>query len=391
MKIVFQDGRVVGGALSEKFDADVHHLSSTTFDWDNWWIISRTVRGHLIIAEGYNPNSKPPFNGRPSVYLDQNHWRTLTDAIHRPTRISNAEELRAARELIFLARDGGVVLPLSMGHMIETSGLHGDPRYEVGVTMASLSGGWQIRNPLDLWKWEAQEAIHKHLDRQVPTPPPPISTEPGAMYESASNLGISADSNDNEIFMAMLTMPNVTLSSLVEPDLLPKAQLIDWVNRHTSTTRQMHELDVTKDERRRTARRRYWNENIAFYVRPYRALTRSLDSPSFSDKELEQFLSPSPMVGLLSELFVRRFIDKNVRWRRNDLIDMFHLSGAAAYADFVCAEKHTGTQLRSAQNDLGRAANVYTSISEMVQAIRKTGARSISERANTPASQQTEQ
>lgn len=209
------------------------------------------------------------------------------------------------------------------------------------------------------------------------------------MFESATNLGIGADSTDNEIFMAMLTMPNVTLSSLVEPDPMPKAQIWDWVDRHAAITRQINRLHATTDERRRTARRRYWNENIAFYIRPYRELTRSLDSPLFSDKELENFLSTSPMVGLLAELFVRRFIDKNVKWRQNDLIDMFYLSGAAAHANFVCAEKHTGGQLRSAQKTLGRTETVHTTIADLVEAIRKAGTRSISERANNPPSQAT--
>ena len=34
-----------------------------------------------------------------------------------------------------------IVLPLSMGHMLETAGLHRDRRYEVGVAMAQLAGG----------------------------------------------------------------------------------------------------------------------------------------------------------------------------------------------------------------------------------------------------------
>lgn len=59
------------------------------------------------------------------------------------------------------------------------------------------------------------------------------------------------------------------------------------------------------------------------------------------------------MVGLMSELFIRRFIDHQSKWRRNDLIDMFHLSSAAAYVTYVCAETHTGTQLRDAQRALG--------------------------------------
>lgn len=391
MKVIFQDGRVLEDALDPPSTSGDHYISSSVFDWENWQIFSTTTRGHTIIAEGYNPNSAPPLNGRPSVYLDQNHWRTLTDAIHHPSRIADQLELDAAVELIYLAADGGVVLPLSMGHMIETSGLHGDPRYEVGVTMASLSKGWQIRNPLDLWKWEAEATIYRHLGRPSPAAPHAISTEPGSLYESGANLGVSGSTSDNEIFMTMLTMPSVTLSSLIEPDSVQKDQLIKWIDRHTGITRQINEIEATKSERRNVARRRYWNENIAFYVKPYRALTNSLDSPIFSDRELPKVLAPSPMVGLLSELFVRRFIDKQTKWRRNDLIDMFYLSSAAAYANYVCAEAHTGTQLRSTQKALGRTQTVFTSLRELVRAVRADGVTSISERISDSDSADVEQ
>lgn len=135
---------------------------------------------------------------------------------------------------------------------------------------------------------------------------------------------------------------------------------------------------------RRIFRRRYWNENIGFYTAAHRRLTRSVDFPSFSDGQLVKLLSDSPMVGLTSELFVRRFIDRQSKWRRNDLIDMFYLSSAAAYAEYVCAEAHTGTQLRDAERALGRSETVFTTLDDLVKAIRRDGARCESERLPHP-------
>ena len=91
------------------------------------------------------------------------------------------------------------------------------------------------------------------------------------------------------------------------------------------------------------------------------------------------------MVGLVSQLFVRRFVDHMSKWRRNDLIDMFHLSAAAAYADYVCAEAHTGRQLRDAQIALGRPVTVFTSLDDLVTAVRRGGARAA---ARVPARSQ---
>jgi hypothetical protein len=92
------------------------------------------------------------------------------------------------------------------------------------------------------------------------------------------------------------------------------------------------------------------------------------------------------MVGLLSELFIRRFIDHKSKWRRNDLIDMFHLSSAAAYAHYVCAEAHTGRQLRDAQRALHRSETVFTTLDDLITTLRRDGARAESERFSHPPS-----
>jgi hypothetical protein len=211
-------------------------------------------------------------------------------------------------------------------------------------------------------------------------------TEPGALFGSDTTLAITAETPDFDKFMAMLIMPSVVLDTLVDPERTPKHPLAKWVDHHARITSQIHAENVPKNQRRLLARRRYWNENIGFYTAAYQRLTRSADFPSFSDGQLVRLLSASPMVGLASELFMRRFIDHQVKWRRNDLIDMFHLSSAAAYADYVCAEAHTGRQLRDIQRALGRRETVFTTLDDLVTTLRRDGARSESERSTHPPS-----
>lgn len=380
IKIVCQDGQSHQDELEPRHRPKKTEIATSTFDWDNWWIISTTTRGDMIITEGFSPIHPPPLHGRPSVYLDQNRWRTVADTLREPGRVGDDNERRAALDLIHLASDGGIVLPLSMGHMIETAGLHGNRRYDVGLAMAQLAAGWQIRDPIDIWNHEAELTIRKHLglaDSEHVVHP--IVTEPGALFGSKSTLAASAESPDIDRFMAMLTMPNVVLSTLVDPEPTPKHPLTKWVDHHTLITSQMQANELPKDQRRRLARRRFWNENIGFYMAAYRKLTPFADFPVFSDRMLVDLFSRSPMVGLLSEIFVRRFIDRSNKWRRNDLIDLFHLSSAAAYADYVCAETHTGIQLREAQRALGRGETVFTTLSDLVTTLRRDGARAESE------------
>lgn len=372
IQIACQDGQVVEEELEFRFRTKGSQIASSTFDWETGCVVTTTTKGDLIVTEGFNPSSQPPFDGRPSIYLDQNRWRTVSDVLHDPTRVKDGGERRAAQDLIDLASDGHIVLPLSMGHMLETAGLFGERRYEVGLTMARLAAGWQIRHPLDIWKHEAEMTIRTHLRRLEGAPVVhPVITEPGALFGSDTKLGISAEMPDAEKFLAMLTMPCVVLDILVDPERTPKHELAEWVDHHLRITAQMHAQSVSKHQRRQLARRRYWNENIGFYMAAYRRLTCAADFPMFSDTDLRELFSASPMVGLLSELFVRRFTDHQNKWRRNDLLDLLHLSSAAAYTDYVCAEVHTGTQLREAQRTMGRKETVFTKLDELVEAISK--------------------
>lgn len=141
IRIVCQDGQIIEEKLESESRTRGSQIASSTFDWEKWWVMSMTTKGDLIITEGFNPESPPPLGGRPSIYLDQNRWRTVSDVLHDPSRVKSAAERRAAQDLIDLASDGRIVLPLSMGHMLETEGLYGERRYEVGLTMAKLAGG----------------------------------------------------------------------------------------------------------------------------------------------------------------------------------------------------------------------------------------------------------
>lgn len=379
-RIVLQDGRTFDSDLDPGTAAQNSQMATSTFDWEKWWIISTTTRGDLIITEGFNPNSPPHLGDQRTAYLDQNRWRTISDALHDPERIANPLERQAALDLIELANDAGVILPLSIGHMLKTAGLNGERRYELGISMAKLSYGWEIREPLDMWKHEAESTIREHLGIPQGRTLYPIVTEPGALFGADTSLGISPNSSDADILRAMLTMPSVILSMLIEPERLPKHPQTKWIDHHTRITSQINAEGLPKERRRQVARRRYWNENIGFYTAPYYEFTHSPNFPTFSDRELARLLSASPMVGLLSEVFVRRFTDRQVKWRRNDLIDIFHLSNGAAYADYVCAETYTGTQLRQAQRALGRKETVYTSLNELVIALRQDGTKTETER-----------
>jgi hypothetical protein len=147
IRVVLRDGNELSSDIESSDPILTSEVALTAFDWDKRWVESVTKRGHFIACETYNPLDADPLRGRPSVYLDQNHWSTVAQALLDPSRIKDGEKRDAATELARLASDVGVVTPLSAGHLRETAALNGDRRYEVGCTMATLAGGWQMRHP----------------------------------------------------------------------------------------------------------------------------------------------------------------------------------------------------------------------------------------------------
>ena len=117
-----------------------------------------TMPGERVVVEMRRPGQDLDElrAGRPTVYLDQNHWSTLAAARHghRPVRQGEAE---AAVRLAELVEAGRILLPVSAGHLVETTPLHGAPRVALAGTVLALGRGWQMRNPLHV---RVEEMLH---------------------------------------------------------------------------------------------------------------------------------------------------------------------------------------------------------------------------------------
>lgn len=145
VRIVMQTGEEHVAPMDSVMRRPSDEIARTFFDWDRWWLTTETEKGHLVISEVWSPVGDPA-KGRPSVYLDQNHWSTIAKTVVSPESVPEADRA-AARRILKLGNDGGIRLPLSSATMQETAALFGDKRYQIGITIASLSGGWQLRDP----------------------------------------------------------------------------------------------------------------------------------------------------------------------------------------------------------------------------------------------------
>ena len=146
-------------------------IASSTFLPQSSQLKLRTTRGHDIAIDLPQPADLAPLRGRPTIYLDQNHWSTLTKTIHQPDRVADEQERTAAEQLIELAKAREVVLPMSSAHLSETA-KQADPeqRYQRALTIAQLAGGWQLRDPLDLRRFELRQALTVRYRLALPGP-----------------------------------------------------------------------------------------------------------------------------------------------------------------------------------------------------------------------------
>jgi hypothetical protein len=376
LTIVFQSGKRVVEPLAGDRQSIDFPIAKSIFDWEKWWITTITRRGDLVIFMGYNPTNEPMRPHRPAVYLDQNKWSLIAASLVTPERVKDTAELEAAKEVLRFANDDGIVLPLSSAHLLETSALHTERRYEVGIAIASLSAGWQMRHPMNVLQHEAALSLGQLLAAPaaaLPMPRPVITTEPHA-WEQAPNPGLGETPDGSAgVFLEMLKGPSALVAQLVDPDPLAREPATTWAEHHARITRQFATIGGTKEVRRAVARRRYWNENLGIYRHALIHRFKSYDFPTFSDSELKRFLGRGEMTSLLSELFSQRFLDRNSRWSRNDLIDMLYLSCAAGHCDYVVCEARTGTQLRQIQRQQGKPQTVFTSLSSLVEALHVAG------------------
>jgi hypothetical protein len=173
------------------------------------------------------------------------------------------------------------------------------------------------------------------------------------------------------------------IQELISPQSEPRAPLTKWVDAHERITSQFKSLTVRKDQKRAIARRRFWNENVGMYRQALAKVFGTIDFPTFSDKELRTLFAEGSMTSLISELFVTRFMDQGTKWTSNDLIDMFYLSCAAAYCDYVVGEVKTATHLQQIQRGLGKKVNVYSDLQSLVKALHQDGLTTDTERSNS--------
>jgi Domain of unknown function (DUF4209) len=201
-----------------------------------------------------------PLGGRPVVYLDQNQWSAVSNALQGGGRPAAPEGGEAALRLAELAEKALVVLPASGGHLLETGKWSdADRRYRLGLTVARLSRGWQMRDPVQVRRDELHDMFRQRRGvgtglRMTPVFTLDSDTMFGAWRNKAEGHADEAESTspppDAQALARALISATVSIDVLLDADHTPEGERAGW---HMANQRFSDWLD---GERRDTQQKR---------------------------------------------------------------------------------------------------------------------------------------
>lgn len=329
---------------------------------------------------GHGQTDLELLRSRPVVYLDQNHWITLAERLHRPDSIP--QSLRSpADKLIDFARSEQVVLPLSSGHFVESAVTDGEYRRALAKAMLGLSRGWQMMNPLRVRRQELLDLLQAAFPgRRAPEPNSVITLEPAVLwfedkaYEGASDFPPAI----NDLLRRVVsTLANFSVLSDTTAEDRIESQYA-WVRTHENLAAHIATLPKRSPKREMTVKA--WMLHDLRKDLASCAVALSLtpsDLLEWLESEFDDVLLQRPYVGLVLETTRQRLRDTRSHWEPNDLVDMHYLSCAAGYTDIVVGERKFTSYLNRSLSKCGVNTPCVRSLGDGVQQIDELLATSL--------------
>ncbi|WP_283134598.1 hypothetical protein [Rhizohabitans arisaemae] len=372
ISIVLVDGQCIRSSLGRTPFELTSAVASMIFLPQSYQLKLRTTRGHDIVVDLPQPTDLAPLRGRPAIYLDQNHWSTLTNTIHQPDRVQNEHERSAATQLIEFAKAREVLLPMSAAHMAETAKqVNHEQRYQRALTIAQLSGGWQLRDPLDLRRFELRQALTIRYRRRCLIPPAAITLEPNAVYlgrdSTLPSVGPDLPPPVQWVLHAIRCIGG-TIDTLLDAEHVPTTPSSGWaVGLQQFATFLRNNPTGKEVKRKRTHARFIADLGLEFPEEAHRADVTPAEMSDWVLNHSEKDLPTMPTLGLFREVLHEKLSDGKLHWADNDLIDMTYLTAAAGYCDYVVGERSHAAHIGNAARRLGRANKIHRSIQSLMK------------------------
>lgn len=370
--IVTTDGDSISFPLQFEPDPD-GAIRRLTYAGRSNQLILETYRGDSIPVEIPLPRDAGLFPSCPVVYLDQKDWSLLANVCFEPERVSSSEERAAAEQLISLAQEEKIVLPMSLGHMGETAKwTNEERRYRLGLTVARLSRGWQMRHPLDIRASEIRRSFANRLGHDAPTDHVVFTLDPCAAEATSTSsqyLASHAELGQAIGYLAeSLTCISAYFEAILHSEAVPMGSVSGWVESNQEYTRWLEGTAWSSAKKRKSI----WGRLLGDLGSE---ITQVAYKSGISPEDLDIWLAypiaeeaqSLPSLSIFCEMYQDKHLNSKTIWNSNDLIDMMYLSCAAAYADFVIGERSLVSYARQAARRLDRKMSLHSRMTDLVK------------------------
>lgn len=334
-----------------------------------------TTGGDQIVAELPQTTDLAPRRNRLVIYLDQNHWSTVANTIHAPEKVRVQAEREAAQHIIDLALARKIILPMSAAHLSETcKWTDKDARYRLALTILQLSAGWQMRDPLDVRRFELRKSFVARFKHFELSQPAVFTLEPDAVHGDSRGVRRYEPSEDlpKEAAFAVraLTCVSGNFDVMLDSEPVEMGESPGWVDKLQRFTGWM--ACEPRDPGRRRQR-----TNLMFITDLGRELAEEAHRAGITPEEMSEWtrhcsdtdISELPSLGLFREVLHEKLLNPGTRWETNDVTDLMYLPCAAGYADHVVGENSLTAQMEQGLRRLGRTAKVDRRLTDLANAI----------------------
>ncbi|MGW4032554.1 hypothetical protein ACWEFL_25140 [Streptomyces sp. NPDC004838] len=342
-------------------------------------LLASTLSGDDILFElPQHDASQDQLAGRLVVYLDQNKWSEIGNAFHAPSKVGE-ESRKAAEKLAQWVTEGRIILPASAGHHNETTKrFDTEKRYKLGLTVLQCSRGWQMRHPLQVRSNELYDNFCRRSGQPAKARSAPVFTlAPDALHSTAErgmqHYSAPADFDPAQSFVTeALVAATVSIDVMLDTERIGPGPETGWVEANQRFSDWLDEQDLDSQQKRKSIDAFFLSDVSKEIAKEAYAATLTVeDCGHWFRKEATSDIRTLPALGLFREMMHSRHLNKGTKWRINDLTDMFYLSCAAGYADFVVCERHMRDPLAHGLKRLGLKTPVYRHLADAVEAIEE--------------------
>ena len=367
MSVTMTDGTVLTDRMALQVPWD--ELGAAEADLATRELTLRLRTGESLVVElGAGGETDLPEPDRPVVYLDQCHWITLAKHLRSPDQVAE-EDRRAAERIVELSRSKTIVLPISSANRWEIADA-GQHRRDVVMTMVDLSRGWQLRDPVAV---RGQELTRSMAGEDPARAEAVITLEPGAISSLEQDASMRFDG----------TPPG--FDELLERQVIAMASVAALLDDHTPAERakgrevaaawakSFGDLAVYMRDARTTVEHVRLNTHARMLADLRKEIVQAALAARLSPSQNAAWIESAdgafesmPYLRTLREVLYHRLRNADDHWTGNDLADSQYLCCAAAYVDFVVAERKFGDYLQRAARVYEGNAVTFTKLPELV-------------------------